>query len=336
MQYKNQRTTMLLQLEMKTLFRAAGDIDLEKIEDANFDLEETLDRIRKILQQEGLIINTYRKDKLIVGLRKIMFVKKDDKRVFVKILWSVGDKDVVNPTYWNPNTDMARVTEKGDEEALGHSCHVVISLEKIRNGAYICSMERAPRMGTKLLTTSLNYIFRKLAVKEIPISEKKILCCYPSVNISIYPSETLIQTLEHGEITGIIMRNSVPGAQDFDEITEQTRISSSIRLRPKGKKISALRYLPSLLPAIKKGGKKLNADITDVTIQYTEENTAKSLSFEYDSNIEHEDEIGFNRTEKVHTSEEIPSFCEDFHVELASKMCKILTSEQLKVQKKHA
>ena len=249
MQYKNQRTTMLLQLEMKTLFRAAGDIDLEKIEDANFDLEETLDRIKKILQQEGLIINTYRKDKLIVGLRKIMFVKKDDKRVFVKILWSVGDKDVVNPTYWNPNTDMARVTEKGDEEA-------------------ICSMERAPRMGTKLLTTSLNYIFRKLAVKEIPISEKKILRCYPSVNISIYPSETLIQTLEHGEITGIIMRNSVPGAQDFDEITEQTRISSS-----------ALRYLPSLLPAIKKGGKKLNADITDVTIQYTEENTAKSLSF---------------------------------------------------------
>jgi len=145
-------------------------------------------------------------------------IEVDDGQQLVTMLVRLSDKTAPNAVYSDPAAGQFDVLEKDENQGSDFGCHVIISTapEQGMPNIYTCAIERVPGLASslirRLLSKLLNYEFRDdgssfsyphpaggLTRQGQPRTDR---CC-PHIELRGRPSDTLINDVNNGQITGI-------------------------------------------------------------------------------------------------------------------------------------
>ncbi|WP_060605892.1 hypothetical protein [Aureimonas altamirensis] len=142
----------------------------------------------------------------------------DAAQQFITLLIRLSDKTAPNSVTSDPQAGLFNVHAKGPNQGADFACHVLISTAQEQGfpNVYTCAIERvagiASSLVQRLLSKLLNFEFKDDATsfsyphpaggftrQGLPRTDR---CC-PHVELRGRPSDTLINDINNGQITGI-------------------------------------------------------------------------------------------------------------------------------------
>lgn len=284
-------------------------------------LKECFSQLQKQYEKDTQSLNYLRNNgKLRKAIRRLSF--GEDR--LLTILWSVGDKDTTNPSFWHDTTNQIRSVSAADDERVACSGHMVLSFDYMPQlGGYIACMEEVSQLGAMSIEETLNFFFGKyISIRRQNESEPdKTYELAVRVRIDPLASRDFEEAMI-GRKPLAIVAETAGTARAFDEKFERVD-KESCTIKVKGTSTledfcDIFRYLKS-----EKKYKKY-------TIRYEDANKAKRSMSVSDSELEEHDlEIYlFCQRDQIRLEVAIEQCCREIHAELEKKMKGLLLKEQ--------
>lgn len=288
-----------------------------------------LEKLADQIQSNGVLKEPYLKNRLCVGLRRIVF---SEDHSTATLLWAGGDSDAVDPCFWDADSDAARTEEAQSGERVAVSCHMVISLTETPSNKYIAVKEEVPILSNGLLQRFFNHLLKEYAYDSLqdPDKKEKPFKAYPSVSLDTLASKTIAEALT-GKIPFMVEAVSVTkGQKRQDENFSVDRETKKLALKPvNGWELPVfIKNLTALLPTIK--------TYDEVYIRYKDaKKKQSSLNFEM-KELEGCDleTCLFAQRLTLSLNASIGQFSDDVHSELEKKMRENVILEHNKLVKK--
>lgn len=247
------------------------------------------------------------------------------------ILWSVGDKDTTNPSFWHDTTDQIRSVSAADDERVACSGHMVLNFEYISElGGYIACMEEVSQLGAMSIEETLNFFFSKYISiqRQDEVDPDKAYDLAVRVRIDPLASRDFEEAMKDRKPLAIVAETAGT-ASAFDEKFERVD-KESCTIKVKGE--SSLEEFCNIFRFLK-GERKYKK----YTIRYEDANKAKrSMSMSDDELEEHDLETYlFSQRDQIRLETPIEQCCKEIHKELESKMIKLLENEKELVSEKN-
>jgi hypothetical protein len=128
------------------------------------------------------------------------------------LLLEMSDRNAPDTTYLDHEVRTSRHIAKGEKEGSGASAHVFISTKQQRDfpNTYLTLIEAIPAVPVQKIQATLNTIIRqacdadpKAFTYQKPGGINKDITYQPHIALGGYPSDRLIEDLEHGKILGM-------------------------------------------------------------------------------------------------------------------------------------
>lgn len=260
--------------------------------------------------------------KLNRALRCISFDDND----FVTLLWGIGDKDTVNPCFWNDTTDSAREEQAKDGEKVACSGHVIISLQYMPQIAgYMACLEEVPNLSSTSLAEALNHLFNRYVhiFREDESDSNAPLQQTVRVNIETLASRSFDEAMMGGRCPIEIIAETTILGENFDENFSRSE-KSLVRL--KAKPDTLLEVFKQKFTAFRRA----NRGYQKYSIKYREaDKTERTLVAENGfGDADSLDSYLFIHRDIISLDEEIKQFCPTIHSELEQKMKTLVSVEQ--------
>ncbi|NWL14742.1 hypothetical protein FHG08_02975 [Pseudoalteromonas sp. Scap03] len=299
-----------------------------------FDFDEVLDKVEHIWKN-GKAVHQYRKNEITIRV-------KDFKRIdgFVMLLLHASDVKATDPAFSNTQTGAVRVEVKKKFEGIGAACHVLFSLDciKEKKGWHLSVIEEVtglPKSTIEQFLTRLFQISCKSTYKKPGSKSKEGNICRPMASFNGHASSTLQNSLKHSSLQGITLLNNNDG--NFIDDNKELRMSEqAIKLRVSGKPTGS-----KALELIKKAtsfGKEKNYD--EVRVQYSEvvseevttnekgekktRQVKKQRTMPFNSKEADIANLLFTKSELIELNNKIGQCENNIHKELANNMKKML------------
>jgi len=177
----------------------------------------TMDEIVTIFQRMKNLEKTYPINSEN-GTMLIGDIQIDNSQNFITLLIRLSDKSAPNAVYSDPSSGHFDILKKQGNQGSDFGCHVIVSTKQEKHfpNIYTCAIERVPGLSSslvqRLLSKLLNYEFNDddtsfkyphpaggLTRQGQPRMDR---CC-PHIELRGRPSDTLINDINNGQITGI-------------------------------------------------------------------------------------------------------------------------------------
>ena len=240
------------------------------------------------------------------------------------ILWSVGDKDTTNPSFWHDTTDQIRSVSVADDERVACSGHMVLSFEYMSQlGGYIACMEEVSQLGATSIEETLNFFFSKYISiqRQDDVDPDKAYDLAVRVRIDPLASRDFNEAMM-GRKPLAIVAETAGTATAFDEKFERVD-KESCTVKVKG--ASTLEEFFNIFRYIR-GERKYKK----YTIRYEDANKDKRSISVSDSELEEHDleTYLFSQRDQIRLEVSIEQCCREIHAELERKMKDLLLKEQ--------
>lgn len=167
-------------------------------------------------------------------------IKRDPKRRVVTLLINRGDPDAVAPALLDASANAVRVERPRANEAPGWSAHLVISLVA-HGGAHRACFEQMSRVSGNLVLEALDRIVAReldgnpaytyeVVTKKGQKTHIEHKPYRPTMNVNRTPSETLLEDLEAGELSGITLIRKKRSYAGIGEDEQVRRYEEKIEL----------------------------------------------------------------------------------------------------------
>lgn len=316
---KNYRQIRLLRIE--SVYQARGRQGIT----ARPNMRRRLLQLAGIVNENGPLITTYRSEKICIGLRRMIIDEEKDVAV---LLWAAGDRDLVDPSFWDADKDVARTEEAKAGERVSYSCHMVINLKPTAPGVLVAAKEEVPTIGVGLIEKTLNAFLRKhikVSMRD-PDDESDRFTAYPTTTIDTLASRTMRQALLGKKPISIEATISTPHSGKFDERFERKKDARQTLWIP-DRNWTLDQFIPNLQRLLSS-----KPEYEDVYIRYKERKATGTLHFEC-SEIEDNDLETYLFAQRIgfEVRPAIGQFCRELHTRLSKKMSAAVVAEHARI-----
>lgn len=284
-------------------------------------LKECFSRLQQQYEKDPRSLNYLRNNnKLRRAIRCLSFGEDG----LLTILWSIGDKDTTNPSFWHDTTDQIRSVSAAEDERVACSGHMVLSFEHVPQvGGYIACMEEVSQLGAMSIEETLNYFFsRYISIQRQDEAEPdKANELVVRVRIDPLASRDFEEAMMGRKPLAIIAETSGT-ASAFDEKYERIeKQSCTIKVGSS----STLEEFCNIFRALQSERK-----YKKYTIRYEDASKAKRSMSVSDSELEEHDLATylFSQRDQIRIDVPIEQCCREIHTELERKMKALLLQEQ--------
>jgi len=245
----------------------------------------------------------------------------DTERGVLILLLQLADKNISEQAYVDLETGKIRTETKKDGEGVGYSAHVMITLDKSAGrDSYIFLLERVPGLYKSRIERFMTKLFSHIHEKKFLDARDQEKSYRPLARLAAYPSKSLLEALETGELKEItlIERKVIDGAMDDAPYAEEKTLRTTIKVVPQ-RTFQARREAVSAWIRI---GKSRNAE--KLRVKFRAPNANNDSSAEVDLDDENVDIGYFTRQEKVEFQEKMSTCESTIHNGIIERMFELL------------
>lgn len=285
------------------------------------DLRDCLMGLIEAQEQERLVAY-YKKERICVGLQKISI---DETAGTATLLWAGGDKDTVDPGFWNAEENITRTERAKQKERVSVSCHMVIYFNPLPSSRFIVAKEQTPVLNTSLLQNAFTKFLAQYVKKKLsdPDDPTKFFEATPHVTLSVMASKTLKDALMGKKPIAVEAVTIQKEEKNFDEHFHRKKESKALELRPNSEWSldGFIQNFKKLLPRL--------STYEEVYIRYsTQQRQQGKLHFTRQELADNDlDSYLFAQKLNLSLDQEIGQISETIHPELTRKMKAALKGE---------
>lgn len=256
----------------------------------------------KYYNKDNPLIKKFSNENIHIRLVKS---KIDKRQKLITLLWVIGDKNTVDPMYWDIKSNKSRKFGRKEGEIVGFSSHTVIKIDQSIRNSFVIIQEKTPDFTKARISMMLESILNA----GIEIKADQIFC-----SVSSLPSQSLLDILNHGKILDINAIQSQPSNERIDESWYIQRADKKILIKAEEPTQGTFDKLKKLV------GYARREQYNVLSIRYKEHDSIRTISMnvsDEDSDIE---ESMFDRVEKITVSSPIDQIQKTPHEEFESKM----------------
>lgn len=284
-------------------------------------LKECFLRLQRQYEKGPQSLNYLRNNgKLRRAIRRLSFGKDG----FLTILWSVGDKDTTNPSFWHDTTDQIRSVSAADDERVACSGHMVLSFEYMPQlGGYIACMEEVSQLGATSIEETLNFFFSKYISirRQDDTNPAKTYALTVRVRIDPLASRDFEEAMMGRKPLAIVAETDGTTSAFDEKFERMDKEFCTIKV----KNSSTLEDFCNIFRSLKREKK-----YKKYTIKYEDANKAKRSMSVSDSELEEHDleTYLFSQRDQIRLEVSIEQCCREIHTELERKIKDLLLKEQ--------
>jgi hypothetical protein len=256
---------------------------------------------------------------------RIADLRLDEERNVLILLLQFADTTASDPAYVLIPTGKVRIGEREEEEGVGVSAHLMISLTETKPDtvSYLCLVEHVPGLNRTLIQRFLRYQFREVS-ENILLTYKNLKGqdsrYRPLVTLDPYPSVSMAEAMRTGELKEFMFIRRVP-VKHMDELTYvRERIERvSLAITPDQTFQGRLKAMGELMNFAKE------QDGQDIRIRYrdTEEQKDHTVSLDQSTNNDNQQSL-LVKSYKVAVGDPLNDCADQLHEGIIERMFELM------------